>query len=67
MTRTLMGVACAAWSMGIGPQRSASGQAAPIDSAAAIAVLRSTCGADAARDGTGLLRGEVRDSEAKPV
>jgi hypothetical protein len=63
----MMGVASAVWLLGIAPASRASGQAAPLDSAAAIAVLRSTCGGDIARSGTGLLRGEARDVEALPV
>lgn len=51
----------------VAPTRGASAQAAPLDSVAAIAELRSTCGQDVAGRRLGLLRGEVRDADALPA
>ena len=58
---------CAACVVALAAERSVDAQAAPLDSARAIALLRSTCGADAAGRGVGLLRGTVRDADTLAV
>jgi hypothetical protein len=66
-TRFTMGVACAAWFLAVAAPRRATGQGAPLDSAAAIALLKSTCGNDGTHGGIGLISGVVVDAEAHPV
>ena len=66
-TRTMIGFASVVSFMAIAPAQRAVAQEATPDSTAAIAMLRSTCGSDVARNGTGLLNGAVRDVENNPV
>jgi len=66
-TRTMIGFASVVSFMAIAPAQRAVAQEATPDSTAAIAMLRSTCGSDVARNGTGLLSGAVRDVENNPV
>ena len=70
MTRVVhrtMAIVCAASLMGITSARNISAQTVPLDSASAIATLRSVCGVDAPGRGVGMLRGEVRGADTLPV
>jgi hypothetical protein len=69
LTRITSRATCAAGAAGaliVVLARGAAPQAVPLDSAAAIADLRATCGM-AAGSGVGLLRGSVRDTDGDPV
>jgi hypothetical protein len=67
VSTTIRVIVCAACVMGIAAGRRASAQAVPLDSAAAVALLDSTCGSALPGQRVGLLRGDVRDADTSLV